>query len=164
MERKVRFGGRGSQCCTRKIRQLSAQESQWEGAAKSPSSQLFVREPCLNSDADGTVPNHIQRRQRGPNVVLTSLTRREGSFIVVPPIASANTTSGKVVREEVHGAHQDTKGWQHVLFHLCEHHAAAGSRDEHHQLLGCARDGENTFALFCASFEGEAEHGGMLYR
>ena len=42
-------------------------------------------------------------------------------------------------------------------FDLCEHHAAAGSGDEHHQLQGCARDGENTFALFCASFDGEAQ-------
>ena len=40
---------------------------------------------------------------------------------------------------------------------LCEHHAAAGSPDEHHQLQGCARDGENTFALLCASFDGEAQ-------
>ena len=81
-------------------------------AAKFHSSQLFVREACLNSDADGTVPNHIQKRR--PNIVLTSFTRREGPLIVVPHIVSANATSGKVARKELQGSDQDTKGWQHV--------------------------------------------------
>ena len=107
-------------------------------------------------------PTTPKKRQRGRNVVLTSFTRREGSFIVVLHIASANATSVKSGSQSARLGPR-YEGMAACPLDLHEHHAAARSRDEHHQLQGCARDGDPTFALFCASFEGETQNGGVLH-